>query len=87
MPLEVCVHLLLLGLWGTGLTHQNSVFLSGPRHSVVIWTVGAKSLLFLVPQGGGDAQKAPDGWAGVTPQAGTRSRPLGLSPVGGVGPV
>lgn len=85
MPLEVCVHLLLLRLWGTGPTHQNSVFRSGPRHSVVKWALGAKSLLFLVPQGGGDAQKVRDGWAGVTPQAGTRSPPLGPESCWGCG--
>lgn len=67
LPLEVCLHLLLLSLSGRGPTHQNAVFLSGPCHSMVIQTLGAKSLLFLLHEVGETAQRVPDGWAGVIP--------------------
>lgn len=50
---SVCFCSLFVSLWGRSPAHQNVVFLSGPCLSVVMWTLWAKPLLFLVLRGGG----------------------------------
>lgn len=58
---SICFCSLFVSLWGRSPAHQNVVFLSGPCLSVVMWTLWAKPVLFLVLPGGGEtAQQLPD---------------------------